>query len=178
MLNHETNIDTVALQIDFINAEEQRITLGLLYNWITGRRLGRLQMINNYSSRVIKNNLLCGGRKVATIHTGATRSRNKVTGQFQKIYYIRIRFAGLKSYNKALDENTLNCLMSICAYLNTTNTVFRLTELDIAIDAFCPFNNILVCCTKESANVPYNPLGYTWKGNLNSYSEFINSEIK
>jgi len=161
MFNPETNIDTVALQIDFVNAEEQRNRLGLLCNLITERRLGRLQLMTNNLSRVVKYNLLYGNRKVATIHTGATRSRNKLTGKFQKLYYIRIRFAGLKSYNQVLDDNTFNCLMTICAYLNTTGTTFRLSELDIAIDVFCPFNNILVCCTKESANVPYNPLGYT-----------------
>jgi len=160
MFNPETNIDTVALQMDFYNAEEQRIKLNLLCKWIVNRQLSRLEVVSKNSSKIMKYDLYCK-TKIATIHSGATRVRDKFTGKFKKLYYIRIRFAGLKSFDNSNDAISINCLMTICAYLNTTGTTFRLSELDIAIDVLCPFENILVCCTKESANVPYNPLGYT-----------------
>lgn len=58
-----------------------------------------------------------------------------------------------------IDKHSLDCLINICAYLNTTRFNFILVELDIAIDAYCPFNNILSFCFKRSPNVVYNEIG-------------------
>ena len=41
--------------------------------------------------------------------------------------------------------------MSICAFLNTTGTPFKLTELDVAIDLFGSFDNVLVACTRKAS---------------------------
>jgi hypothetical protein len=49
--------------------------------------------------------------------------------------------------------------MTICAWLNTTRTNFRLVELDVAIDIYSSFYNVLAACINKSSNVPYNRLG-------------------
>lgn len=159
MIPYETNIDTVALQLDFDDALRQRTKLQMLGSWITGRGLGRLEEVVS-NPNIIKYKLLFGNTKLLTIHTGSTRIRDRTTGRFKRLYYIRIRFAGLKSHNFDYDRSAFNCLMSICAFLNTTGTPFKLTELDIAMDLFDSFDNVLVACTRKASYVPYNPLGF------------------
>lgn len=51
--------------------------------------------------------------------------------------------------------------MTICAFLNTTRTNFRLVELDVAIDLNCRFNNVLAVCMFKSSKTTYNRIGYT-----------------
>ncbi|NVJ53786.1 MAG: hypothetical protein HWD90_08810 [Campylobacteraceae bacterium] len=153
MINHETNIDTVAIQINLRSSIEQRNKFDLLWNWIIGRRLGGLILNKKKSnSRLKVYDLMYGNRKLATLHTGFSYSR----------YYIRIRFAGLKSFNKKFDDASINALITICALLNTTKTPFRFVELDVAIDMYCDFHNLLITVpfTKRARNVPYNQLGF------------------
>lgn len=172
MISHETNIDTIALQIDFDDAVKQRNKLQLLTSWITGRELGRLvEVVTNQN--LIRYELFHGNSKLATIHTGTTIARNKITGRFKRVYYIRIRFAGLKSYIDKYDKASFHCLMSICALLNVTGTIFKFVELDIALDAYCFFNNILVSCTRKASYVNYNPLNFKqyFNGKPTSYIE-------
>lgn len=159
MIKHETHIDTVALQLDFNSAENQRDKLNLLKQWIRNKELGFLEMNTNSLLQINKYDLLSRGRKLLTIHSGSTRIKNKLNGNWITKYYIRIRFAGLKSYNKLFDEGSYYCLMTICAWLNTTRTNFRLVELDIAIDVNSNFYNVLVVCINKSPNVSYNRLG-------------------
>lgn len=159
MIPYETNVDTVALQLDFDDALKQRTKLQMLTSWIIGRGLGRLKEVVS-NPNIIKYKLLFGNTKLLTIHTGSTRTRNRVTGRFKRLYYIRIRFAGLKSHNFDYDRRAFNCLMTICAFLNSTDTKFKLTELDVAIDLFCPFDKVLVACTRKASYIRYNPLGF------------------
>lgn len=159
MINHKTEIDTVALQLDFNNAKEQRAKLSLLCQWITGRELGKLKADMNSSTQVIKYNLLYGRRKLLTVHSGATKIKSKFNGNMVTQYYIRIRFAGLKSYNKLFDVTSYNCLMTICGWLNTTRANYRFVELDVAIDVNCRFENMLIVCVNKSSRVLYHKVG-------------------
>lgn len=161
MIKHETHIDTVALQLDFNSAEKQRDKFSLLQQWIICRSLGLLELNSNSSRHLIKYNLLFGGRKILTIQTGSIRIKNNLKRQLVEQYYIRIRFAGLKSYNQRQDRASYNALMTICAWLNTTRTNFKLVELDIAIDTYSSFLNVLATCISKSPNVLYNRLGRT-----------------
>ncbi len=159
MLRHETNIDTVAMQLDFDNQIDQRNKLKWLCNWIVKRGLGNLKIdASNKQKHSIKYNLLHGNSKLATIHTGYTRTKDE-NNRFIECYYFRIRFAGLKSHKPLQDMASYKCLITICAYLNTTRTKYRFAELDVAIDIFSTFHNVLVGCTRKSANVKYNELG-------------------
>lgn len=149
MIQYETNIDTFAMQLDFKTPEEQRIKFDLLMNWVIGRRLGHLNKNGFNNSKVNRYDLYYGRRKLATIHTASSHSK----------YYIRIRFAGLKSFDQSYDDASYNALFTISAFLNTTRTPFRFVELDIAIDMFCPFDNVLGIISSPVSNVDYNPLG-------------------
>lgn len=176
-MEHETNIDTVALQLDFEKAEDQRNKLNLLCQWITIRGLGRLEQ-DKSSKYVIKYNVYFGGTVIFTIHSGFTRKADGLTGESEGLYYIRIRFAGLKSHKQRQDEASFNALMTICAFLNTTSTRFRMVELDVAIDTFCSFDNILAICVNKSGKTTYNEIGHKqyYKGIPTSYIEKYGNE--
>jgi len=150
LIKHETNIDTVAIQLDFINPTEQRDRFNLIYNWIIRAKLGKIEECKNKSNQKVKvYNLINGKNKLATLHTG-----------FSKNYYIRIRWCGLKSFNKKHDKASFTSLMTICAWLNTTGTNYRFVELDIALDMYCPFNKVLAGCINPVNNITYNPIGF------------------
>jgi hypothetical protein len=156
MIEFETNIDTVAIQLDFDNHEKQRDMLDNLWQFIIDKRLGRLDSgRDNHFKKFREYQILYGGSKIATIHTGYTSKKNS-----KALYYIHIRFAGLKSFNENADDASYHVLMEICAYLNTEKVLFRFVELDIALDIFCEFENIVAGCIRPARNVRYNPLGY------------------
>ncbi len=156
-----TAIDTIGIQIDCNNAYIQREILQSI--------LGFTMMTNslyvdhkdypvgmNTTRReyfIYSNNIT-----VATINTGVFRAGSHANNDYAMKYYINIKFAGLKKYNDVLDASSHNCLLMICAYLNTRGIVFKLTELDVCIDAECAYENILAVCTKKSPKTHYHEL--------------------
>lgn len=163
MVKHETNIDTVAIQLDNRSAIEQRNKFDLIWNWIYGSKVGKLVLDKKKSSKNVNvYNLYFGNTKIATIHTGFAPAT--------KSFYIRIRWCGLKSFNYKQDKASLKALLTIVAFLNTTRFSYRFVELDIAIDMYCPFDNVLVTKYLEhrANNVKYNLLGY-----IQYYKDFV-----
>lgn len=159
MINYETNIDTVAIQCNFNSSIVQINKFKQMCNWIVGRRLGCLMKNKKKSNnKVHVYDLLNGGSKLTTIHTGFTRVRSKINGDYKKMFYIRIRWCGLKSFTQ-FDEDSLRTLLTVCAYLNTTCTDFNFVEFDIAIDMYCAFDNVLGIVASPASNVTYNALG-------------------
>lgn len=179
MKQHETHIDTVAVQMDFEKAEDQRRKLSLLCQWVTIRELGKLEQ-DESSKIIIKYDVYFGGTIIFTIHSGFTSTADGLTGELEGLYYIRIRFAGLKSHIQRNDEASFNALMTICAFLNTTRTKYRMVELDVAIDVlFCSFDNILAICVNKSGKTTYNEIGHKqyYKGIPTSYIEkYVNEQ--
>lgn len=175
-MKYETNIDTVAFQIDFEKAEEQRNKLNLLCQWITIRELGKLEQ-DKSSKFIIKYDVYFGGTIIFTIYSGFSSKADSLTGE-KGLYYIRIRFAGLKSHIQKQDEASFNALMTICGVLNTTSTRFRMVELDVAIDTHCSFDNILAICVNKSGKTTYNEIGHKqyYKGIPTSYIEKYGNE--
>lgn len=176
MKQHETHIDTVAVQMDFEKAEDQRNKLSLLNLWITTRGLGKLEQ-DKSSKFIIKYDVYFGGTIIFTIHSGFTSKADSITGE-KGLYYIRIRFAGLKSYIQRQDEASFNALLTICAWLNTTRTKYRMVELDVAIDTHCSFDNILAICVNKSGKTTYNEIGHKqyYKGIPTTYIEKYGNE--
>lgn len=172
MIPNEINIDTLALQIDFDNSVKQRNKLELIKLFIYSRRLGQLKEVKT-NQNMIKYELLYANSKILSLHSGSARSRDKITGRNKNFYYIRIRFAGLKSHNLSFDKASYASLATICALLNTSGTNYRFCELDIALDVFCPFDNMLAMCTKKSANVSYNLINFKqyFSGSPTTYIE-------
>jgi hypothetical protein len=146
MINYNTEIDTVALQIDCKDIKRQRYSLDIIRRCIVPSGISSMK----FNKQNNKHEVYYGNTKFATISTGYTYSS----------YYIRIRFAGLKSYRDVIDSKSKMCLMLLCGWLKSTGILFRLVELDIAIDIFCPFYNILVACTRKTPHVPYNDVGH------------------
>ena len=177
MKQHETHIDTVAVQMDFEKAEDQRRKLSLLCQWVTIRELGKLEQ-DKSSKIIIKYDVYFGGTIIFTIHSGFTSKADGLIGELEGLYYIRIRFAGLKSHIQRNDEASFNALMTICGFLNTTSTRFRLVELDVAIDAYCSLDNILAICVKKSGKTIYNEIGHKqyYKGIPTIYIERYRNE--
>ena len=176
MKQHETHIDTVAVQMDFEKAEDQRNKLSLLNLWITTRGLGKLEQ-DKSSKFIIKYDVYFGGTIIFTIHSGFTSKADSLTGE-KGLYYIRIRFVGLKSHKQRQDEASFNALMTICAWLNTTRTKYRMVELDVAIDTHCSFDNILAICVNKSGKTTYNEIGHKqyYKGIPTIYIEKYGNE--
>ena len=177
MKQHETHIDTVAVQMDFEKAEDQRRKLSLLCQWVTIRELGKLEQ-DESSKIIIKYDVYFGGTIIFTIHSGFTSKADGLIGELEGLYYIRIRFAGLKSHIQRNDEASFNALMTICAFLNTTRTKYRMVELDVAIDTHCSFDNILAICVNKSGKTTYNEIGHKqyYKGIPTSYIEKYGNE--
>lgn len=159
MIKYNTEIDSAALHIYCNDKEQQHGIMEQLKSWIVSTK----QVNIKFDSKIKKYKLLRSRTVISTITQSVTHSN----------FYIRIRFAGLKRYNDSLDNVSYNLFISICAFLNTTKYPYRLSELDIAIDFFCPFENILIVNTNKKANVVYNPLGYVqyFKGVPTSYIE-------
>ena len=146
MIKYNTVIDSVALHIYCNDKDQQHGIVQQLREWIVSIRIVTIK----FDDKIKKYKLLRGNTTLATLTQSASHSN----------FYIRIRFAGLKSYKDKQDIASYNLLVSIAAFLNTTKYKYRLAELDIAIDCFCPFDNMLVINNNKKANVTYNPLGY------------------
>ncbi|MGM0519825.1 MAG: hypothetical protein ACQERD_09315 [Campylobacterota bacterium] len=175
MVKNITSIDTVAIQLDNCSDKEQRYKFDLIWGYIFKKQLGNL---NKDKERSTKNvhiyNLLYGNSKLATLHTGFAPTT--------KSYYIRIRWCGLKSFNYKQDKASYKALITIIALLNTNCFSYRFVELDIAIDMFCDFSNVIGTKYLEHRpnNVKYNPLGYVqyFNGIPTSYIENYSNKVK
>ena len=159
MIKYNTVIDSVALHIYCNDKKQQHGIMQQLRGWIVSTRIVKIE----FDDEIKKYRLLRGYTTLATLTQSASHSN----------FYIRIRFAGLKSYKEKQDIASYNLLVSIAAFLNTTKYPYRLAELDIALDCFYPFENMLAICNTKKANIVYSPLGYVqyYKGVPTSYIE-------
>jgi len=159
-MKYKTEIDTITIQIDCDYAEQQREILDELLRFTTG-----VNLFIGHKDSIVGNNMLrrehyiyANNITVATINTGVFRAGSYIQGTYTMKYYINIKFAGLKTYNEVLDRVSNDYLLRICAFLNTRGIVFKLTELDVCIDAESAFENILAICTKKSPKTNYYSL--------------------
>jgi len=144
MINYKTEIDTVALQIDCKDEIQQQFRLDLIRRCIVSSRIASI----SFNSEKLRYEIYYANTRLATIISGYSNSLN----------YIKIRIAGLKRYNDVIDKKSKLLLMLLCGWFNTANIHFRLVELDIAIDVSCPFENVLVVCTRKAPHVSYNEI--------------------
>ena len=164
MINYNTEIDSVSLQIDCVDKQQQHFRIDYIRRCIIPSGIAHMK----FNNEIKKYEINYAGTTLATISSGCSNS----------IYYIRIRFAGLKRYNRIIDRKSHDCLMMLCGWLNTARIPFRLVELDIAIDIFCPFDNVLVSCSRKTPHVAYNKVGHIqyYDGVPTSYIEAIKSK--
>jgi hypothetical protein len=156
MMNHTTEIDTIKLQVEFLNGDDQRAVLnGIVY-----------ALLSTYSQLHIKYNTGSNkGLQVHIIYTAGTKILELKTGSFLSgsyqdkkrlsIYYVSVEIAGLKKYNIQRDKISQDCLLRVCAYLNTNMIRFEITEIDLCVDMLCPYENTYAFCNKKAAGVKY-----------------------
>lgn len=145
----ETSVDTIALQCNFDNEESCKIAKAEIAN--------RLEHNKLYSN---DDTLFCYNYKtVATIGKGSFSYLTKENDKVNKVWYLSIKLAGLKRYQPLLDRVSRDSLLLIVSYLNTKKIIFEITQLDVALNIFTKFDNILVLCTKKHATTKY------WKAN-------------
>ena len=151
MINYTVNIDTLKLQIYFINSSKQREVMDRL-----ARALHTTYpfLKVNYNTNPIPN-----GVYTHTVNTGRTTILKLTSGAYKDlykrtIYYITVEIAGLKQYHRN-DKIAHDCLIRLVAYLNTNNIQFDYSGIDIAVDMECPFIYTYAFCNKRAAGVNY-----------------------
>jgi len=151
-ITYTTEIDTLSLQLNFYKDDEQRRVLRNILGYLRRYFKSYIDQVFYYIgfNERIEHKIYCNGRTVASF----------MTGYSHKNYFIKIRFAGLKTYNTVVDDTSYNYLMAIVAYLNTHSIIWSFAELDIAIDMIdINFNNILAVCTTKTSKTQYHRLG-------------------
>ena len=180
-MEHSTTVDTVGIRIEVNSDFEQREIQNEILNYIRDTR-GIYISCKNYFYGKGEHDfsreyfIHCINTTIATIYTGFFTKINHTTKQFQKKFYINIKFAGLKRYDKAIDKASLDCLLRVCAYLNTRGIPFYLTELDVCIDVKCAFEHLLSVCVRRSPKTKYYGLRDSQKYNNTTYLEKIEKE--
>lgn len=151
-MTYTTEIDTIALQIDCNDDNNQREILTGLLNYtreIFNHYIDPVHYYVGFDKR-IEHKIYCNNRTIVSFKTGYTHNN----------YYISIKFAGLKSYDYTADKISSDYLFVIAAYLNSRHIIWKLSELDIAIDiANVNFENILAVCTTKTSRTKYHTLG-------------------
>jgi len=159
-MNYDTVIDTVRLQSDFNTALQQREVLDALISILAASGILYIQQKNyptNAYSHFFKRDyfIYSHSTTIATITTGSFSERiNGLAGYTQK-YYISVKLAGLFRYDEKVDFISHYCLLKICAFFNTRNIAFKLSELDVCVDAECTFHHLLALCVKKSPKTDY-----------------------
>lgn len=158
-MKYKTIIDTVCLQIDTIQEDIRNTILeGILglyqkYNLYVAYKDYPINQHSNFYVReyyAYANNVV-----VASIRAGSFSVKDSVTTTTVTTYYISLEFAGLMTYNQQRDKITNDTLFKTCAYINTRQITFKLTGLDISLDLFTKYENILALCTKKSPKTAY-----------------------
>lgn len=175
-MEYNTYIDTLGLQIDAIRASKQREVLSNLKRFVIEDISLCMKYKDFKTNAVDKNSNGIIKREYYIYHNNTTLATIKTGSSKSKKFYINITFAGLKTYNETLDEASKKYLLEICSYLNTRRIKFKISELDICIDVKCKFDNILMVCTKKSANTDYYSIGRKQDYKTTTYIEKIEKD--
>ena len=168
---YNTEIDTIVLKIDCKEPNEQREIVEDIKVL-----LQQLNLFYKYNDKPISLSYLktIDKRDLIVYHSNTILAVIK-TG-FAKQFYITIEFAGLKSYNTQLDEQSNNYLLRLASYLNSNNIPFKIIELDICLDIESNFKNILSVCVKRQPKVEYYKVDKSQKYESTLYLEKIEKE--
>jgi len=156
MKPYTTTIDTVKLQLDFNTQEQQHKVHNDIIDYISKHYFVNYKDFTNEISRQVNRVFFIYYKNtyIASIATGIYTTYDK-SQKSSNIYYISIKLAGLQRYNKVIDDASIDCLFRLCAFINNNNLIFKITQLDIAIDIYAKFDNVLTVCTKRTPNTQY-----------------------
>ena len=159
VMNHYTNIDTVAIQVELEDAKTQREVLEQLLQFLRERRyfIKYQEYTIGLGMKRGEHSIYLNNTTVATINTGVYQRVVPIGDERKKVlyYYIAVKFAGLKRYNEILDTTSYDVLMLYCAYFNSEGIPFVPIELDICLDVKCRFEQMLALCAKRSPKTSY-----------------------
>ena len=158
-MKYQTTIDTVGIQIDAVNEMNRNMMLeGILALYKRENLYITIKdyPLNQHSNFYIREyHIYAHNIVVASIKTGSYSIKDTLTNVVTTTYYISLEFAGLMRYNQILDQITNSTLFKTCAYLNSNLITFKLTGLDVCIDLYAKFDNILALCTKKTPKTVY-----------------------
>jgi len=159
MKPYNTQIDTVKIQLEFNNQEEQHTAHSNIISYISKYYyVNYTDFTNEMSGQtnrvffVYYNNTY-----IASISTGI-HMKNDRHNRPITVFSIGIKLAGLQRYDKAIDNASNNCLWRLCAFANSNKLAFKITQLDVAIDIYAKFENVMAVCTKRTPNTQYYSL--------------------
>ena len=160
-MRYTTVVDSIGIRVECTSAYEQRELLDNLIRYVSSSSSSYFMsykdsIINPLTEAFNREHLIYShGKTLASI---TTMSYQVGKHREQTIYYVKVVWAGLKSYNEFTDKLSLYCMMSITSWLSSYNHKLVLCELDIAIDVECKFMHVLALCVKRVPNVKYyNP---------------------
>lgn len=149
---HATEIDTITIQIDCNNDVMQREILNKLLDYTSkffGDYIDAVHYQAGFDTR-IEYKVYSNNRTIVSFRTGYSHN----------IYFITIRWAGIRSYDYEADMKSYYYLLVIVAHLNTMLINWKLSELDIAIDVRnVTHENLLAVCTTRTSGTDYHQLG-------------------
>lgn len=146
-----THIDTLKLQVEFLDSNKQRNTISNIINNLPTLHTS----YNTNKAGLYTHELYTTGKKILELKSGFYLSMDYKNKKRIPIYYISIEFAGLKRYDEKIDEISLSCLKKVCAYLNSNDIKFFYTGIDICVDMNIPFNLTYGFCGKKAPRVNY-----------------------
>ncbi len=158
-MKSQTSIDTLAIRIDYNDEAARTLVLNEILTLLQKEKLHlhyHDHRINENSNFYIREyQLRANNRTVVTIRAGSYSVKDTNNIIIITTYYIAITFAGLKSHLLKIDIFSNTILFKVCAYLNTRYVSFKVTALDISLDLYTKYGNILALCTNKSPKTGY-----------------------
>jgi len=154
----KTVIDSVGIRIECSSAYEQRVILNRLLEYVRG---SNPSYFINYKDYVINPMTGAINREYFIYsHSKTLASLTSMSYQAGKkrrttVYYVKVTWAGIKTYNEFTDNLSLLCMLSMTSWLRYNKIDFRLSELDLGIDVQSDFEHVFVLPVKRVPNVKY-----------------------
>ena len=181
-MRYKTVIDSVGVRIECNSAIEQREILSNLLEYAGSSNPSffisyKDYIINPVTGAFNREYFIYSHSKALASIT--TMSSQVGKGRVQTVFFIKIVFAGIKSYHELTDNLSLLCMLSIASWLSANGYILALTELDIAIDIFeSSFDNVMGLCVKRVPNVKYYEPDEEQTYDQTAYIEKINLKRK
>lgn len=148
-----TLIDTISIQINCGNnnllqrdtVEEIKEFLQIQFNSFFSTEKYSVGVVEK-----VKHKIYCNNRTVFSIQTGFSHG----------FFFVKIRFAGLATYDPIVDKTSIDYLWAVMGYINTHRFLYNLAELDIAIDIpHVYLDQLLAFCSSHTSGTQYHDLG-------------------
>lgn len=152
-----TSIDTIGIQVNLREEDTRDFILDGILTHLREKNYyvaEKPYSANDYFFRK-EYYIYAYNQTLCSLRLGSFSSKISLTDIYTTTYYIAIEFAGLKRYHEPLDTISKKALLIVSAYFNTRNIFYKLTNLDICMDMYTGFENVLALCTKKYPKTAY-----------------------